>query len=291
MKVRIAVIPAAGWGTRLLPATKAVPKELLPVLDKPVLQYVVEEAVASGIERIIVITSTGKEAMRRHLENDATLEAVLKAKGKSAELNAVHDIAGNAELIFITQHEQKGLGDAVRLAREAVGDEPFAVMLGDTIIEPAPGSEAGTRQLIDVFQQHGGSVVSVRQVPREWVSRYGIVAGAPVEGDDRTLRLDRLIEKPAVDEAPTDLAIAGRYVFTPAIFEHLAEATAGHAGEIQLTDAMNALARDEPMFAHRWRAKRHDIGNKLDYVRCIIEMAAGDGEIGPAVRNILKNVR
>lgn len=291
MTVQTAVIPAAGWGTRLLPATKAVPKELLPVLDKPVLQYVVEEAVASGIERIVVITSAGKEAMRRHLDNDADLEAVLQAKGKSAELNAVHDIAGDAELLFITQHEQKGLGDAVRLAREAVGDEPFAVMLGDTIIEPAPGSPAGTRQLIDAFERHGGSVVSVRQVPREWVSRYGIVAGAPVEGDDRTLRLDRLIEKPAVDEAPTNLAIAGRYVFTPAIFDHLADATAGHGGEIQLTDAMNALARDEPMFAHRWRAKRHDIGNKLDYVRCIIEMAARDGEIGPAVRDILNHVR
>jgi len=291
MTVRTAVIPAAGWGTRLLPATKAVPKELLPVLDKPVLQYVVEEAVASGIERIIIITSAGKEAMRRHLENDAALEAVLNAKGKAAELDAVHDIAGNAELIFITQHQQKGLGDAVRLAREAVGDEPFAVMLGDTIIEAAPGSPAGTRQLIDVFERHGGSVVSVRKVPREWVSRYGIVAGAPVEGDDRMLRLDRLIEKPAVDEAPTDLAIAGRYVFTPAIFEHLAGATAGHGGEVQLTDAMNALAQVEPMFAHRWRAKRHDIGNKLDYVRCIIDMAAEDAEIGPAVREILKNLR
>jgi len=279
MSIRTAVIPAAGWGTRLLPATKAVPKELLPVLDKPVLQYVVEEALASGIERMVIIASPGKEALREHLENNAALEGILQAKGKTALYAAVHDIAGDAELVWVTQHEQKGLGDAVRLARDAVAGEPFAVMLGDTIIEPAPGSEAGTKQLIDVFERRGGSVVGVRRVPREWVTRYGIVDGEAVADDGRTLRLNRLIEKPTVDAAPTDLAIAGRYVFTPEIFDHLAAAEAGHGGEIQLTDAMNALASAQPMFAHLWRATRHDIGNKLDYVKCIIEMARRDTDI------------
>lgn len=283
MTVRTAVIPAAGWGTRLLPATKAVPKELLPVLDKPVLQYVVEEATASGIERIIVITSEGKDAMRVHLENHAELEAMLRAKGKDAAYEAVHDVAGGAELVFITQHEQKGLGDAVRLARDAVAGEPFAVMLGDTIIEPDDGEPAGTKQLIDVFEQQGGSVVAVRKVPREWVSRYGIVDGQALADDERTLRLAWLVEKPSVDSAPTDLAIAGRYVFTPAIFDELEGAEAGHGGEIQLTDAMNRLAGAEPMFAHLWRARRHDIGNKADYVRCILEMARSDGEIQPVL--------
>jgi len=224
MTVRTAVIPAGGWGTRLLPATKAVPKELLAVLDKPVLQYVVEQATASGIERIIVITSEGKDAMRVHLENHAELEAMLQAKGNDAAYEAVHDVAGGAELVFITQHEQKGLGDAVRLARDAVAGEPFAVMLGDTIIGPDDGQPAGTKQLIDVFEQQGASVVGLRKVPREWVSRYGIVDGQALADEERTLRLARLVEKPSVDAAPTDLAIAGRYVFTPAIFDELEDA-------------------------------------------------------------------
>lgn len=288
MSVRTAVIPAAGWGTRLLPATKAIPKELLPVLDKPVLQYVVEEAVASGIERLVVITSAGKDAMRRHLENHDELEAVLRAKGKADLYEAVHDIAGRAELVFVTQATQRGLGDAVRLARETVGDEPFAVLLGDTIVESDAGRPAGTRQLIDIFERHGGSVVGVRRVPRDWVSRYGIVDGRPVDGDERTLRLQRLVEKPRPEAAPSDLAIAGRYVFTPAIFTHLARAEAGHGGEIQLTDAMNALAADEPVFAHLWHATRHDIGNRLDYVRCIVDLAWRDEQIGPALRSHLE---
>lgn len=278
--VTTAVIPAAGFGTRLLPATKAVPKEMLPVLDKPVLQYVIEEAIDSGITHLVIVISDGKDAIRKHLTNDPALEAFLKKTGKAERLALVHDVARGAKITFVNQPEQKGLGDAVRCARAAVGDQPFAVMLGDTIIAADDGEPAGLRQLIDVHERTPGnvpgSVVSVRRVPREKLSKYGIVDGR-VEGDDeRTLRLHRLVEKPMPDEAPTDLAIAGRYVFTPTIFDLLEHATAGVGGEIQLTDAMNALAAKEPMYAYRWRATRYDIGDRLEHLQCCIALAMKD---------------
>jgi len=287
--VRTAVIPAAGFGTRLLPATKAVPKEMLPVIDKPVIQYVVEEALASGIERLIFVVSEQKQALRDHLADDPELEAFLRGAGKDDLVATVHGIAGGARVEYVMQEEQLGLGDAVRRAREAVGDEPFAVMLGDTIIEPHPGASAGLRQVIDAVEAHGGSAVSVRRVPREAVSRYGVVEGEPLADRDAIYRLRRLVEKPAPDEAPSDLAIAGRYVFEPTIFDELADAATGHGGEIQLTDAMNRLAARRPMHAVLWRATRYDIGNRTDYVACIAQLALRDGQIAPTLRRIFES--
>ncbi len=294
-RVRKAVIPAAGFGTRLLPATKAVPKEMLPVLDKPVIQYVVEEALASGIDHLIIVISQGKQPLRDHLADDPQLEAFLHDRGKDEALQRVHDIARGARIEYVIQHEQKGLGHAIFTARDAVAGEPFAVLLGDTIITPDAGKPAGLAQLLAVHERHGSSVVAVRRVPREWVTRYGIVEGKPTEQDARLYRLHRLIEKPAVDEAPTNLAIAGRYVFAPDIFDELAEAKAGKGGEIQLTDSMNALAARQPMHALLWRAARFDIGNRLDYVKCIAELALRDeslaGELRPWLVELIDQTR
>lgn len=282
--VRKAVIPAAGFGTRLLPATKAIPKELLPVIDKPVLQYVVEEAVDSGITQLIVVVSKGKQAIADHLLDNGRLEAHLRAAGKEAALAKVRDVTGGATVRFVEQPEQRGLGDAVRCARDAVGGEPFAVMLGDTLIVPDAGQPAGLRQTLAVYERTGGSVVAVRRVPPALLSRYGIVDGRPVEGDQRTYRLRRLVEKPPPEAAPTDLAIAGRYVFTPDLFDDLEQLTPGHGGELQLTDAMNAMAQEKIMHAHLWRATRYDIGSRADYVRCIINLARMDPELSASLQ-------
>lgn len=282
-RVRTAVIPAAGFGTRMLPATKAVPKEMLPVLDKPVIQYVIEEAVASGMERIVIVISDGKQPLRDHLADSPAIEAFLHEHGKQDMIDRVHDLARGASIEYVIQAEQKGLGHAVAVARDAVAGEPFAVLLGDTIIEPDEGEPAGTAQLCEVFARHQSSVVAVRRVPHEWVTRYGIVDGEAEDGNQQLYRLRRLVEKPAVDEAPTNLAIAGRYVFTPDIFDELAHAKPGKGGEIQLTDAMNALAARQPMHALLWRATRFDIGNKLDYVKCFAELAIRDQAIGDEV--------
>ncbi|MHB1158285.1 MAG: UTP--glucose-1-phosphate uridylyltransferase [Phycisphaerales bacterium] len=291
--VTTAVIPAAGFGTRLLPATKAVPKEMLPVLDKPVLQYVIEEALDSGITHLVIIISDGKDAIRKHLADDPALEAFLKKTGKAERLALVHDVVRGAKITFVNQPEQRGLGDAVRCARAAVGDQPFAVMLGDTIIAADDGAPPGLRQLIDVHERTGapGSVVGVRRVPHEKLSKYGIVDGRAEGDDERTLRLHRLVEKPRPAEAPTDWAIAGRYVFTSTIFQLLEHATAGVGGEIQLTDAMNALAAREPMYAHRWRATRYDIGDRLEHLQCCIALAMKDAVLGPALRKYLAEQR
>lgn len=289
--VRTALIPAAGWGTRMLPATKVVPKELLPVLSKPVLQYVIDEAIDSGIERIILIVSPGKDAIRRHLEDDPAIESFLRAAGKDELIWLVHDVARGAKIEYVLQSEQRGLGHAVLTAREAVGGEPFALLLGDTIIQPDAGQAAGVAQLLKVFESRQASVVSVRHVPREWVSRYGIVDGRAEPGDPRVYRLDRLVEKPSPEEAPTDLAIAGRYVFTADIFDELSRVGPGKGGEIQLTDAMNALAKRQPMYALLWQAKRYDIGNPADHLKCCIELSQREpglyGQLVPWLRSWL----
>jgi UTP--glucose-1-phosphate uridylyltransferase len=285
-----AVIPAAGFGTRLLPATKAVPKEMLPVVDKPVIQYVVEEALASGITHLILVVSAGKDALRQHLANDERLERFLADSGKQQFIHRVHDIAANASVEYVVQPEQRGLGDAVATAREAVGDQPFAVLLGDTIIVPDEGQPAGLAQLIDVHATTGGSVVSARTVPPQWTRRYGIVDGVADDDKGRLLRLARLVEKPEPEQAPTNWAIAGRYVFTPTIFDELARTAAGKGGEIQLTDAMNALAGREPMHALLWRANRYDVGNALDYLTCIVELGLADSRLGEALAEHLRRL-
>ena len=289
-RVRKAIIPAAGMGTRFLPATKSMPKEMLPIVDKPVLQYVIEEAVASGIEDVLVVTGRGKQAIENHFDNNPDLEAFLTAGGKKELIEEVRSIGRGVQIHYIRQKEQLGLGDAIRMGRMHCGSEPFAVLLGDTIIDPAPGEKAGLRQLIDVYEERQASVVAVRRVPREWVSRYGIVDGTPEAGDETVLRLHQLVEKPKVDKAPSDLAIAGRYVFSPEIFDCIDKTSKGVGGEIQLTDAMNMLAKLQPMYACIWKATRYDIGDRADYAKCFIDYALRHPATAKAVRQHLQEL-
>jgi len=287
MKVRKAIIPAAGMGTRFLPATKSMPKEMLPIVDKPVLQFVLEEAVESGIEDVLIVTGRGKQAIENHFDYNPDLEQFLRGAGKTELAGLVRDIGDRAQIHYIRQKEQLGLGDAIRLGRRHVGDEPFAVLLGDTIIDPPPGQKPGLLQLLEAFEQVRASIVAVHRVPLEWVSRYGVVAGDPEPFDPNLLRLRRLVEKPAPEEAPSDLAIAGRYVFTPEIFDCLETTPRGVGGEIQLTDAMNQLAVEEPVFALAWQARRFDIGNRLEYAKCFLEFALRRPDTGPGLREHL----
>ncbi len=282
--VRKAVIPAAGMGTRFLPATKSMPKEMLPIIDKPVLQYVIEEALDSGIEDILIVTGRGKAAIENHFDFNPELENFLRESDKHDLIDQVRQIGDRARIHYIRQKQQLGLGDAIRLGRWHVGREPFAVLLGDTIIDPPAGEKPGLRQLLDAFEQRQTSVVAVHRVPKAWVKRYGIVDGQSEPDWADLYRLNRLIEKPDPDKAPTDLAIAGRYVFTADIFDEIDRTERGVGGEIQLTDAMNALAQREPMYALRWQAKRYDIGNRLEYARCFIDFALRREDTGPALR-------
>lgn len=286
--IRKAIIPAAGFGTRFLPATKSMPKEMLPIIDTPVLQFVIDEAVSSGIEDILIITGRAKRAIENHLDYNPELESVLRASGKEDLIQQVRSIGDECRVFYIRQKEPRGLGDAIRLGKRHIGEEPFAVLLGDTIIRPVEGEPPGLAQLVERYERVGGSVVAVRRVPQAWVKRYGIVDGHPV--DDGTGRVDadfvklhQLVEKPSPEAAPTNLAIAGRYIFTPAIFDCLDRTREGVGGEIQLTDAMNLLAQHEAMYALAWKAKRYDIGNKADYATCFIDYAMSRGDIGPEV--------
>ncbi len=282
--VRKAVIPAAGMGTRFLPATKSMPKEMLPIIDKPVLQFVIEEAVASGIDDILIITGRGKRAIENHFDFNPELEAFLATTGKHDLIEAVRDIGEQAQIHYIRQKQQLGLGDAIRLGRDHMGDQPFAVLLGDTIIDPPAGERPGLRQLLDVYEATQSAVVAVERVPRDRVTRYGVVGGDPEPANPNVLRLRELVEKPPVDRAPSNLAIAGRYVFTPAIFECIDATGRGVGGEIQLTDAMNLLAQREPMYALAWQARRYDIGNRVEYAKCFIDFALRRPETAGAVR-------
>lgn len=284
MKVRKAVIPAAGMGTRFLPATKSMPKEMLPIVDKPVLQFVIEEAAQSGIEDVLIVTGRGKQAIENHFDFNPDLEIFLRGAGKHDLVDQVRDIGDRVQIHYIRQKEQLGLGDAIRLARAHVGHEPFAVLLGDTIIEPPAGQKPGLRQLLDSYEQTNASVVAVHHVPREWVTRYGIVDGEPEGDNPDLLRLRKLVEKPAVNLAPSDLAIAGRYVFSADIFDCIDATQRGVGGEIQLTDAMNLLAQLQPVYALAWQAKRFDIGNRVEYAKCFLELALRREDTGPAIR-------
>ena len=263
--IRKAVIPAAGFGTRFLPATKSQPKEMLPVVDKPVIQYVVEEAVASGITDILMIIGRGKRAIEEHFDRSFELELELEAKGKLKELESIRRISNLANIHFVWQKQMLGLGDAIRCARHHVGDEPFAVLLGDTIVD---GSPPATRQLLDVFEQCGTSVVALEEVPRERVSRYGVVQAEPLAG--RTVRVLDLVEKPAPEKAPSNLVIASRYVLTPDIFDLIDQVKPGKGGEIQITDALRLQARQKPIHGCRIDARRLDIGNTLGFIRANI---------------------
>jgi UTP--glucose-1-phosphate uridylyltransferase len=280
--VRKAVIPAAGLGTRFLPATKAQPKEMLPLVDKPAIQYVVEEAVSVGITDILVITGRGKRSLEDHFDRSFELEYYLEEGGKLAELAEMRRIAEMAEIHYVRQGEPRGLGHAVLVASEHVGDLPFAVLLGDDIMHPDAGVLAG---MLGVYERYGHSVVALKEVPPEDISSYGCAAVTPL--DDNIVRVEDLVEKPAEDEAPSNLAVMGRYVFGPDIFEVLAETKPGRGGEIQLTDAIKTLAEHEPVYGWTFRDGRFDVGNKLDYLEATVELALEREDIGPAFRQFL----
>jgi UTP--glucose-1-phosphate uridylyltransferase len=283
--IRKAIIPAAGFGTRLLPATKSQPKEMLPIVDKPTIQYVVEEAEASGIRDILMIIGRGKRAIEEHFDRNFELEAELEEKGRKEDLEAIRRSASLANIHFVWQKELRGLGDAVSYARDHVGREPFAVLLGDTLLE---SDRPVTRQLMDVYERYRESVVALEEVPAEKVERYGIMDGARVDGEIYLVR--RFVEKPSRAEAPSNLAIAGRYVFTPEIFDHLEKIPPGKNNEIQLTDAMASMLKERAMYGLRFKGTRWDIGNRLDFLKTNVAFGLRRPDIGPAFRTFLEEL-
>lgn len=281
--VKKAVIPAAGFGTRFLPASKSQPKEMLPIVDTPTIQYVVEEAVNSGISDILMVIGKGKRAIEEHFDRNFELEAELSAKGRENELKAIKSIAEMANIHFVWQKELNGLGDAISYAKDHVGNEPFAVLLGDTIIE---SKKPVTKQLIDVFERYQESVVILEEVPAEKTGRYGIIGGNSIKND--VYLIEDLIEKPAPEEAPSNLAIAGRYVFTAEIFDFIAETPRGKNNEIQLTDAMRMMVEKRAMYGLRLNGKRYDIGNKLDFIKTNIDFALKNEELSEDLKAYIK---
>jgi UTP--glucose-1-phosphate uridylyltransferase len=286
VNIKKAVIPAAGFGTRMLPAAKSVPKELLPVLDRPTIQYIVEEAAAEGIEDVLLITSRDKRALEDHFDRNPELESRLRAGGKEELLASVTELVEKVRVHAVRQHEQLGLGHAVLQARQHVGNEPFLCMLGDAVFS---GSPLPARQLIAAHRELGTSIIGLEEVPLEKVGRYGIVGGTIVR--DGLLKLDTLVEKPSPQSAPSRLAIAARYVLAPAIFECLAQTTPGAGGEIQLTDALQLLLEREPIHGVVLRATRHDIGNPIDWLKTNLYFARRDAhawsQIAPVLRDLL----
>jgi UTP--glucose-1-phosphate uridylyltransferase len=266
--IRKAVIPAAGFGTRFLPATKAQPKEMLPIIDTPTIQYVVQEAVESGIEDILIITGRGKRSIEDHFDRNVELEQRIQEKEDDALYNQLRHIEDMANIHYIRQKELNGLGDAIYHAKDHCGNEPFAVLLGDTVIDSVIPV---TQQLIDAYEQYNQTVIAVEVVPRDKVSRYGIVGGVKIS--DRIMQLNELVEKPAIDKSPSNLAIAGRYILTPEIFAAIEKTERGKGNEIQLTDAMRILLKHENIISTTIEGKRYDIGNKLDFLKTTVEFA------------------
>ena len=283
-KVRKAVIPVAGFGTRFLPATKSTPKEMMPLIDKPIIHYIVEEAVNSGIETIIFITGRHKRAIEDYFDYYPELEQVLKKSGKEKEIEKLRKISNMAEFVYIRQKEPLGLGHAVLTAERLVGDEPFAVLLGDEIIKN--NKNPGIKQLIDIYYQFGKSVIGTMEVAREDVSKYGIVAGKEVI--DGIKLVETLVEKPSVEEAPSTTAIIGRYVLTPDIFESLKETPIGKGGELQLTDGLIQLRQKEVIYAKDIEGVRHDTGNKIGYLEAILDYALEREDIKEEFIKMLK---
>ncbi len=266
--IRKAVIPAAGLGTRFLPATKAQPKEMLPIIDTPTIQYVVQEAIDSGIDDILIVSGKGKRAIEDHFDRNVELEMLLQEKEEEAMYNEIRRISDMANLHFVRQKELKGLGDAVYRARLHTAGEPFAVLLGDTIVDSVIPV---TQQIIDIYEQYRQSVIGVEVVPREAVSRYGVVTGEKLS--DRIQKVTDLIEKPKVEESPSRLAIAGRYILTPEVFKAIEQTERGKGNEIQLTDALRLLLKREGIISYTIEGRRYDIGNKLDYLKTTVEFA------------------
>ena len=273
-KVRKAIIPAAGLGTRFLPATKAMPKEMLPIVDKPTIQYIVEEAIESGIEDIIIVTGKGKRAIEDHFDHAPELERNLEEKGKKELLEKVQKASNMADIHYIRQKEPKGLGHAVWCARNFIGNEPFAVLLGDDIVQ---AETPGLRQLMDEYEKTLSSIIGVQQVPEDETHRYGIID--PLTKEGRRYQVKNFVEKPKPGTAPSNLAILGRYIFTPEIFMYLEKQEVGAGGEIQLTDAIQKLNEIQRVFAYDFEGKRYDVGEKLGFIQTTLEFAMQDSEL------------
>jgi UTP--glucose-1-phosphate uridylyltransferase len=285
MKVRKAIIPAAGLGTRFLPATKAQPKEMLPIVDKPTIQYIVEEAINSGIEEILIVTGRNKRAIEDHFDRSVELELELINKGNSELLKQVQDISNLVDIHYVRQKEARGLGHAIHCAKAFVGNEPFAVMLGDDVVD---STIPCLKQLIDVFDSHSNTVLGVQEVSPEDVNKYGIVAFDRIS--DRLYKVKDLVEKPAKENAPSNVAILGRYIITPEIFDILEHTQPGSGGEIQLTDALKALGKIQEMYAYNFEGKRYDIGSKLGFLQATIEFALQREDLSQDFRGYLKKI-
>ena len=284
-KVRKAVFPAAGLGTRFLPATKAQPKEMLPLVDKPIIQYGVEEATASGVEHIIIVTGRGKNAIEDHFDINVELETFLESRGKSDLAREIRAISESIQVAYVRQGEPLGLGHAVLCARDLINQDPFAVILADDVYDADPPA---LRQLIDVFERFDGPAIAVERVPWDRVSSYGVIAGEKI--DDRVYRITDLVEKPPREEAPSDLAIIGRYVLTPDLFPILAETRSDRTGEIQLTNGLRQLLKTRPLYAVEVLGSRHDTGNKLGYLRATVHFALRRPDLAGPFREYLKGI-
>lgn len=282
-KITKAIIPAAGLGTRFLPATKAMPKEMLPILDKPTIQYIVEEAAKAGIEDIIIVTGKHKRAIEDHFDNQKELEITLEESGKFDLLEKVQFSTNLANIFYVRQKEQKGLGHAILTAKQFIGNEPFAVLLGDDIVE---SNSPAIKQLMDVYEQTERSVIGVQEVRPEDTHRYGIIN--PSTKDGRMYEVHQFVEKPAPGTAPSNLAIMGRYVLTPDIFDYLANQEEGAGGEIQLTDAIERLNADSQVYAYDFEGSRYDVGEKLGFVKTTIEYALKDAEMKEELKAFIK---
>ena len=289
-RIKKAVIPAAGFGTRFLPATKATPKEMLPIVDKPTIQYIVEEALASGIEEILIISGHAKRAIEDHFDSAPVLERELEEKGKDDLLAIVRETA-DINVHYIRQKKMRGLGDAILCAKSFMAGEPFAVLLGDAVVyaEATKGQQPALRQLIDIYDAYGGSVLGCQQVVPEKVSSYGIVAGKEIAGS-KLLKVSDMIEKPELSEAPSNIAVLGRYIISPTIFELLEHTAPGKGGEVQLTDALKQLALVEPVWAYCFEGKRYDVGDKLGFLKATVEFALRRPDLGGPFRSYLEEL-
>jgi UTP--glucose-1-phosphate uridylyltransferase len=283
--IRKAVFPAAGLGTRFLPATKASPKEMLPLVDKPLIQYVVEEAVASGIESVVIVTGRGKTAIEDHFDISFELEHLLSERGKEEALRQVRGVAEMARVHYVRQREALGLGHAILQARDFVEGEPFAVMLADDIVD---AETPALRQMIEVYEKYDAPVLGTMRVEGEAISRFGVIDAEEVS--EGVYRIKDMVEKPPFDEAPSDLAIIGRYILTPDIFDEIEQTRPGAGGEIQITDAMRALLKKRPFYAVRFRGTRHDAGDKLGFLIATVEFALKRPDLGPEFKNYLRSL-
>nr|WP_279389440.1 UTP--glucose-1-phosphate uridylyltransferase GalU [Mammaliicoccus sciuri] len=285
MKIKKAIIPAAGLGTRFLPATKAMPKEMLPILDKPTIQYIVEEASRAGIEDIIIVTGKHKRAIEDHFDIQKELETTLYEKGKLELLDKVQYSTELANIFYVRQKEQKGLGHAIHTAKQFIGNEPFAVLLGDDIVE---SDNPAIKQLMEQYEATGKSVIGVQTVPESETHRYGIID--PNSQDDRLYEVNRFVEKPEQGTAPSNLAIMGRYVLSPEIFDYLENQTEGSGGEIQLTDAIERLNKDDKVYAYDFEGQRYDVGEKIGFVKTTIEYALKDEEMRDEIKRYIQTL-